>query len=222
MYKRQDRELIARNSYGWELEDVARVRAHVRSGEVEGVDPLRGGLFGHSRGGGMALLSAAEAGDCRALVSWAGIGSVLRFSAERLREWRERGEIWVQHHGLPRESDGSVARVRLELSVLEDAERQADRLDIHAACGRLRCPALFVQGTRDRGIPVAEAEGLARACPDGLGQVLVVEDAGHAFGAGHPLREIRPVLKLALDATRDWFRRHLQPGPSGLAPPDAG
>ncbi len=46
-------EAFAENTYSRELEDVARVCAWVRSGELAAVDPGRAGLFGHSRGGGV-------------------------------------------------------------------------------------------------------------------------------------------------------------------------
>jgi dienelactone hydrolase len=74
-----EEEAFARNTYSRELEDVARVGRHVASGVLAGVDPARGAIVGHSRGGGIALLHAAEVGDYRSLVTWSAIDEVDRF-----------------------------------------------------------------------------------------------------------------------------------------------
>lgn len=197
-----DPEAFARNTYTRELEDIERVRAAIDAGRWPELDPVRGAVFGHSRGGAMAILHAAERGDYRALVTWAAMDAVLRFSPERIALWREQGFLFVFD---PRTGDEH----RLEVSALEDAEQNAARLDIHAACARLRCPSLFVHGRRDAALEHRAAERLAQATASGLGTVRLIDRAGHSFGARHPLREVPPVLEEAIDATLGFLLHNL-------------
>lgn len=197
----EDEELFGRGSYSQELEDIAQVREHL-AGEAR-LDPTRGGILGHSRGGGMAVIHAARRGDYGALVTWAGVDHVLRFSPERQAEWEQNGEIHVMHWGIGR-------KVRLALDTLQDVRANAAELDVAAACARLRTPALVVQGTRDPGVTQADGERLAGSFAPGVGQLRLIEGAGHNFNAGHPLREIKPPLAEALDVTLAWFDEHLR------------
>lgn len=188
----ENEALFARTGYGWELDDLARVRAYTL--EHPEIDDRRCAVLGHSRGGGMALLHAAECGDYRAVITWNAIDEVLRFSSERLAEWEENGQIRVQHWTAGR-------RARKDVSVLRHARTHAQRFDIPSACGRLQCPTLILQAADDRSVPESAAHAIASACPPGLARVQVIPDADHVFGGRHPLREIPASLSAALDAT---------------------
>ena len=60
-------------------------------GDLGVAPPSRIGLVGHSRGGGIAVLQTARDSRVRALVTWAAISSVERWSPAEQAEWRERG-----------------------------------------------------------------------------------------------------------------------------------
>ncbi|MDX1495303.1 MAG: alpha/beta fold hydrolase, partial [Longimicrobiales bacterium] len=73
-------ERFARNTLSRELDEVGRVLEAVRGGELPGIeDPGPVGLLGHSRGGGQAVLAAAEH-DVKALVTWAAVADFDRWS----------------------------------------------------------------------------------------------------------------------------------------------
>src|SRR6185295_3101659 len=80
------------NTYSRELADLLAVLAALGETIAPGrVDRRRLGLFGHSRGGGDALLAAARPPwreRVRALVTWASIADVDRFTSEQKEEWR--------------------------------------------------------------------------------------------------------------------------------------
>ena len=80
-----DEEAFFRDTYSKQLEDIARVRAFVR--ELEGVDGEQEVLVGHSRGGGMGIVSAAEDPPA-ALVTWAAIDDPDRFDEATKALWR--------------------------------------------------------------------------------------------------------------------------------------
>lgn len=199
-----DRELFARATYLDELEDLELTRRIARSGELGPLDPERGGILGHSRGGGMSLVHAAEAGTYRAICTWAAIDQILRYPPEQIAEWREKGEIQVMHWGVGE-------RTRLDVSVLHTAEANRERLDVGAACGRLDIPALVVHGGRDQAITLDASERIVAALPEGRARFLVIPDGSHSFGAWHPLTRVPDVLDRTIGETVAFFEQHLRP-----------
>ena len=197
-----DDEGFARNTYSRELEDVERVRAHVARGAIEGVDPARAGLFGHSRGGGVALIHAAEDARYRAVVTWSAIPRVDAWDEATRALWREQGFVTVHNARTGRDH-------RLDLALLEDAEEHRERLDIAAACARISAPTLLVHGTADEAVPFAALEHLASAFRPGVAQPLAVAGAGHTFAAKHPLGELPAELERVLGATVEAFVERL-------------
>ncbi len=197
-----DDDAFARNTYTRELEDIDRVRAHILSGALPWIDPDRAGILGHSRGGGMALIHAAERGDYAAVVTWAAIGRVDPWDEPTRALWRRQGFITVHNARTGRHH-------RLDVTLLEDVERNRERLDLRAACARLASPTLLIHGTDDDAVPFAALDRLARAFQPGVARVLAVEGTGHTFGARHPFAVTTPALERVLGATVGWFVEHL-------------
>lgn len=194
------------NTYTRELDDIALARENVETQDYPWIDPQWGGIFGHSRGGGMALLHAAAHPGLRAVATWSAIDHVARWDAATVEEWRREGVLRV-----PNARTGQIHR--LGLGLLEDAEQNAEELDIEAACRRLEAPTLLVHGGADESVPPEALERLAAAVPEPLRKVLLVPGAGHTFGARHPLAEVRPDLELVLQETVAFFKHHLRKPP---------
>ncbi len=197
-------EAFRRGTLSRQLEDIERVREQVRSGALGAFDPAWAGVFGHSRGGGMALVHASEAGDYRAVVTWAALSQFDRWDEATKALWRRAGELRVLH-----------ARTKQELpigvEVLEDFERHRDRFDVLAACSRLRAPVLALHGSADESVELDNLDRIASALPRDTGsRTEVLEGQGHTFGATHPLVSIPPALDVALDSTVEWFERYLR------------
>jgi dipeptidyl aminopeptidase/acylaminoacyl peptidase len=186
-----------------QLEDVQRVRELARSGELGALDPARAGIFGHSRGGGIALVHAREAGDYRAVATWAALSGFDRWDEATKQLWRRNGVLPVLNARTGQE-------LPLGVEVLEDFERHRERLDVLAACRRLRAPVLALHGSADEGVEVACLERIAGALPKDTGSLArVLAGQGHTFGAVHPLVSLPTVLAAVLDETVAWFARHL-------------
>ena len=171
----------------------------------ERVDPTRLGLFGHSRGGGTALLAAAREpwrSRLRALVTWAGVSTFDRLDEAEKEYWREKGEVPVVNARTGQE-------LTIDVNVLRDLETHGPELDLVSAAGAREAPWLIVHGDDDETVPVDEARLLAKeaAAPS---ELLVIEGANHTFGAQHPFAGPTPQLVQALNATQRWFRRHLE------------
>jgi uncharacterized protein len=194
------------NTHSAEVADLRRVMEAAGTEVGAGrIDAGRIGLLGHSRGGGAAILAAALPPwreRVRALVTWAAISRVDRYTAEEKRRWRQAGELGVVN-------SRTGQRLELGAGLLDDVESQGSgSLDILAAAGRRSAPWLIVHGEEDETVPVEEAVALgAHAAPPC--ELLRIPGANHTFGARHPFAGPTPFLIQALNASQTWLRRHL-------------
>ncbi len=196
-------ERFAHDTYTRQLADLSEVLAALTEARlVPGLGaPPKLGLFGHSRGGAMSILKAAEDSLVRTLVTWAAFANVRRWSPDTVSQWRAEGKIDVVNA-----RTGEV--LPLSTAILDDIENNASgRLDLRAAAARIKVPWLIVHGTRDEAVSVEDARTLARA--GGRAQVRILEGAGHTFGARHPWKGSTPELDEAMDATVAWFSGEL-------------
>jgi dienelactone hydrolase len=192
-FTRPDR--FGHNTFSAELEDVARVLGTLAGGGLAVAPPSRIGLVGHSRGGGIAVLLAARDSRIRALVTWAAISSVERWSPEEQTAWRERGvkEIVNARTG---------EKLPLYPDVLDDIGRHAGgSLDILGAAERVQVPWLIAHGADDESVSPLEGRALHAASPRETTTLLEVEGAGHTFGAVHPWKGTTPEFERVADAS---------------------
>lgn len=188
-----------RDTFSRQLEEVERVRRFVLEGRLGPVREDALGLVGHSRGGGVALLHAA-AHPVQALVTWAAIDTVERFGEDAVERWRRDGYL-----DIPNLRTGQV--MRMGRAMLEDVEANREALDIVAAARRVTAPTLLIHGTQDEAVSPASLERLSEAVPSA--HTLLLEGAGHTFGAAHPLTEVGPDLERVLAATVGHLLEHL-------------
>lgn len=197
------------NTFTREQEDLAAVLEAVGRELAPGrADRGRLGLFGHSRGGGAAILAAARPPwreRLRALVTWSSVATFDRWSDDQKRRWRDQGELPVANARTGQE-------LPMGVEVLEDLESSYATLDVTAAAERIETPWLIAHGQEDESVPVREGRELLHAAggpaPDRR-ELLVIPGAGHTLGAVHPFAGPTPQLTEALNATQTWFRKHL-------------
>ena len=160
------------------------------------------GLFGHSRGGGSAILfAAAPDSDVSSLVTWAAISYPNRWSKEDVGTWRKRGYAEVTNS-----RTGQIMRLGTDL--LEDVEQHGQtKLNIEAAAAKIKVPWLIVHGTADDTVPSSEAERLHALSP-GVSTLRLIKGANHVFDAKHPLTEVPPVLEKVVLETVKFFVRN--------------
>jgi alpha-beta hydrolase superfamily lysophospholipase len=192
-------EAFAHNTFSRELDDLELVEDYGRRRKwIHG----KFGLFGHSRGGGMAILyAAAEAADVSSLVTWAAISYPNRWSPEDVITWRKRG-----HTEITNSRTGQV--MRLETDLLDDVELHGKtKVNIEAAAAKIKAPWLIVHGTADETVPSSEAEHL-HSLSKGMSTLRLIEGANHGFSATHPLNEVPPVLEKVVLETAKFFVRN--------------
>ena len=164
------------------------------------------GLLGHSRGGGDSILFAAQEPRVRAVATLASIASTRVEPGDLEEVLRTTGS-----YPFPNARTGQV------MPVARHAFEDAVRHDLLAAAAALTCPLLLVHGDQDTSVPIEAQRALAAACRHA--QSLVVEGAGHTFGAVHPFQGPPPHLEIAVARVAAFFREHLsaQPGPGRSA-----
>jgi pimeloyl-ACP methyl ester carboxylesterase len=114
-------------------------------------------------------------------------------------EWRARGHIVI-------ENARTKQQLPLYTDILDDVlQNRGGSLDIRGSAARIAVPWLIVHGTADPTVPAAEAEALARASGRATTELLLIENAGHTFGAAHPLKSESPDLSRVIERTVGWL-----------------
>jgi pimeloyl-ACP methyl ester carboxylesterase len=185
------------------LEEIHRVLDALSSGALLDRPARTIGLMGHSRGGGEAVLAAAQDPRVDALVTWAAIASIgERWTAEQVARWEAGENVEIEN-----------ARTKQAMPVgpvyWRDVQQNRERLDIPAAAARLTIPWLIIHGDADTSVPVDEGRQLFDAAGD-TAELLIVEGGDHGFGGKHPYDGATPELRTVAEATLDWFDTYLE------------
>ncbi len=193
-----DLDAFGRNTLSREVDDASWMIEAALAGEwTDGAQPDALGLLGHSRGGGVAVVAAAESGRVSSLATWASVATFRRWTDEQVEDWTARGVTFVSNARTGQE-------MPLRRSLWRDFLDNRRRLDVTAAARRVRAPWLIVHGSRDETVSVDEAGRLHEVAPRSV--LRVVEGAGHAFDVAHPMVASSPGLEEAIEATRVHFR----------------
>ena len=188
-------EAFTHNTYRQELEDLEEVVTEAR---VHDWIEDEYGLFGHSRGGGVAILHASRDRHVKSLVTWAAIASTNRWTAETVAKWRETGFMDI-------ENSRTKQTIPVSTDLLHEVEQLGETLlNIPFAASCIRAPWLIVHGSEDETVPVAEAERLG-ALSNESSKLRIIEGTNHSLGGKHPLGEVTPMLAMVTKETVDFF-----------------
>ena len=194
---------FARNTYTREVGDIELVISKLLAGELGSVPPTSVGIIGHSRGGGVTLCVARETPAVQAVVTWAPISTIRRYSDAEVALWRRLGTIEIVNAR-------TGQQLPMHYEIVEDALAHADRFDIRKAAAVLERPWLLLHGTDDETVPIAEAHELAGLAADPRFESHFIQGAGHTFGARHPWAGPTRQTEVLFDATVRFLTRHLE------------
>jgi len=184
-------DLFRDDTYSVQLADLHAVVRHCRA-LVHA--PLF--LFGHSRGGGVALLAAPEIEGLCGVATWNTISTADRWDAATKAAWRKSGQLEIVNAR-------TKQSMPMSTRILDDYEANRERLDILAAAARVDVPMLVVYGGRDESVPPAESEAIAERAKDA--SRVCIETATHTFNAIHPLVHVPAELSLAAEVTAHFI-----------------
>jgi alpha-beta hydrolase superfamily lysophospholipase len=189
-------DLFEHDTYSTQLRDLAAVVRHAQR-EYPSLPTF---LFGHSRGGGVALLGAQDVPNLNGVITWAAISRVDRWDEATKRDWRKRGVLEV-------ENARTKQIMRMSPVMLDDYEANAKRLDILAAVSRLDVPLLVLHGGRDESVPVDEGRLIAATAPQS--SLAVFSRASHTFNAIHPLVHVPFELLTAAELSAHFINAYV-------------
>jgi pimeloyl-ACP methyl ester carboxylesterase len=195
-------DLFRENTHTREQAELRAVVDALAAGRLGGRKMRRIGVVGHSRGGGAAVIHAAEDERVGALVTLASIADIpSRWTAEQVAAWHRGDDVRIEN-----------ARTKQMMPIgpdyWVDVQQNRDRLDITAAAARVTQPWLIVHGDADPAVPVADAHALFAATGENA-ELMLVAGADHVFGVKHPYEGPSDDFRTVAEATLDWFETHL-------------
>jgi dienelactone hydrolase len=195
---------FARNTVSAEIADLRLALDYVSGGApaLAGVRAETIGLFGHSRGGAVAIVAAAGSADVSSIVTWSTVARLDRYTVRRKAAWRRDGALVF---------NDARSRVPLELdyAYYEDIDANRDAFDVRRASAALAIPHLMVHGDRDAAVTLREARTLLAEPGPVAPRLEIVHGAGHTFNVAHPMRRPTAALERAVELTADWFAQTL-------------
>jgi len=176
-----DLEAFGQNNYTKELDDLESVIDWVlNEGSFNNeIDPANIILIGHSRGGGIVTLKAAEDSRITHLITWAAVSNFGERSSTigNLEQWKKDGVKYVLN-------GRTKQQMPHYFQFYENYVANKQRLHIESATKNLKIPHLIIHGTNDTSVSIKEAENLHSWNPES--KLAFIQDTNHTFGSMHP------------------------------------
>jgi alpha-beta hydrolase superfamily lysophospholipase len=157
-------------------------------------------VIGHSRGGGIVLLSHEDS-RIKKVVTWAAISDVERRfpKGDELEKWKKEG-VRIQKNGRTNQE------MPMYYSLYEDFIENKEVLNIQKAAESISKPLLLIHGNDDTSVAITEGEELSKWSGVPL---QIISGANHTFGSSHPWKELDlpPKLKEVCKLTAEFFLR---------------
>lgn len=203
----KDFERFEKNSFLREVGDLKCVIDALWKGELGGgiVDRSDITLLGHSRGGGISILTASEDDRVKLLVSWSTIGTFFRWTVRQRKSWRDLGF-------LPLAKDPGASPLRLGTGLLREIEELREKLDLKLAASKIKIPWLLVHGSEDLTVPAKEAIGLVASARGVSPKMILLERVGHLYNASSASEDNYATLDMIIEKTIDWIKENKMKG----------
>lgn len=170
-----DLESFGENTFSKELFDIKTAIDFIA--QTCGTD-AEINIIGHSRGGALSIIAAANDNRVSKLITWSAIDDFKKlWNPEQEDEWRKNGIIYV-------ENARTKLQMPLNVTLLEDYEQNKEGLNILDAAKRIIVPWLIINGTDDASVSVETAEKLYAL--NAKSKLAIIQEANHVYGASHP------------------------------------
>lgn len=195
---------FARNSISREVGELNFVISQLKKGEFGEISANPSiGLLGHSRGGGVSILTASANDNVNAVATWAAVSEFDRYSDRQKQQWHDIGYFEVKNS-----RTGQI--MRMNESYLEDIEKHAkDELNVKKAAAKLNKPLFIAHGEQDLAVPVVECESIFNSADKNLTEKLIIPATGHTFDIKHPFEGSNEKFETLLNKTSEFFKINL-------------
>lgn len=200
-----DLEAYAENNYTTQLDELEKIIdwcLDEKHNSMDEIDTSNIYLLGHSLGGGLVIIKAAEDDRISKVVTWAAIRECKTpwgsWDAEKISEWKLTGVAYTVN-------SRTMQQMPLNIQLYHDFQLHKKRLNIKQAIKSIRIPALLCHGTLDGSVTVDKAVLLKSWQPKAT---LFFVESDHVFGRKHPwLENTLPIaMQTVLEKTLEFFR----------------
>jgi len=203
---------LERATIAQDLADIRRVVDGLAEGKLLDRDKLdfdRLALAGHAKGGALAIIAGNEDPRVKVVATLAAVDTLDPFTHEDKVHWRQKGYLPFLDAGLARE-------IRLDLAILDDLERSAERYDLARALRTLRKPLILIHGEEDHSSDASASERLYHLSDKDRTRLVILEKTGHLFGTTHPFEESNKELEKIIQILSAFFTQSF----AGVLPRD--
>jgi len=198
-----DLKAFGNNNFCKELDDLSLVIDWIDNcQELNGeIDTSKISLFGHSRGGGIAMLKSVEDSRVRKVISWASPSSFLNklHEKEKLSKWKKFGFVYI-YNGRTKQN------MPMYFQFYENCIEFAKRLNIQNAVSKMDIPHLLVHGSEDPTVLLSEALDI-KSWNTNI-NFHIIDGANHVLGGFHPydLEKFPKDLQEAIEVTIKFLK----------------
>ena len=198
-----DLKAFGNNNFCRELDDLKLVLDWIENcQELKGeIDASRISLFGHSRGGSIAMLKSNEDIRVGKVISWSSPSNFLDRlpKKDKLDKWRKFGVAYI-YNGRTKQN------MPMYFQFYENCIKFSKRLNIQNAVTKMRIPHLLVHGSEDPTVLLSEAVNIKSWNTNT--RLHIIEGANHVLGGFHPynVEEFPKNLQEAIDLTIKFLK----------------
>ena len=198
-----DLEAFAENNYSKELDDLNDILDFFLADTCaysKHIDTKNVTIIGHSRGGGISIIKAAEDYRITKLITWASVSGFGKriTTAGDLEQWKKDGVRYVMN-GRTKQMMPHNYQFYLDYKTNEE------RFNIERAAASLTIPFLIIHAANDPTVSYEDAENLHRFNPNSI--LKRIEGSNHVFDAKHPweVSDLPEALQLVTKESIDFI-----------------
>ncbi len=200
-------DLFEQDSWNKQVFDYRRVIEAVAGGELDGAgSPYV--MFGHSRGGVTALLTAGRFADDGEFLQPNGVITAAAPSGCNFLAPEEQDELLATGF-VDSPSSRTGQCLRIGRVFLQEQLNDPDGHDVLAVASHIRCASLIIHGSDDPTVEVSSAGRICNAMGERANEK-IIKGADHVFNATNPMpddAEAGPQLRELLDSMTQFALR---------------
>lgn len=193
-------EAFSKNNYSKEAADLESVLDWITSSKFPIENTTKKiNLIGHSRGGGIVLLTAFEDIRVDKVATWSSISTFNRFGNEAtIADWKTKGFKNFRNARTGQD-------MPIDYQFYEDYVKNNKRFDLENIAKNLSNPFLIIHGDEDEAVGLSHAQRLSTW--NKRAKLEIIKNANHVYNSKHPWSEnlLPKALAIAVKKTIGFF-----------------
>lgn len=200
-----DLEAYGHDNYTIQLDDLKSVidwTTDTDNPYEPSIDSKKIYLLGHSKGGTMVLLKAAEDIRVKAVTTWAAPSACKTpwgsWDEQKMEDWKHTGVQYLTNGRTKQE-------MPLYYQLYQNYMEHEQRFNVEEAVKALKIPLLICHGTTDPAVPIEQAKNIHHWKPEA--ELFTIE-SDHVFDRKHPWLEnhLPEAMQQVLNKTIEFYQ----------------